>query len=110
MSLFCDKKSEADFRYPIDYNILIKKGFQSVSGLNIDVCLMNYLDGSFVLLIKETKPGSYNHYNTLKEIAIKLEKDIDALKYEIFEYKVAEVDWPGAIWKVIFHKLEPNSQ
>ena len=66
---------------------------------------MDYLDGSFVLLIR-AKPDSYNNYNTLKEIAVKLGKDI--LKYEIFEYKVARYSY-REIWKVIFHKLPTNS-
>ena len=110
MYLFCDKKSEADLRYPIDYNILFKKGFQPISGLDIDACLMDYSDGSFVLLIK-TKLFAYNHYNTLKEIAVKLGKlkqDADILKYEIFEYKVTRYSY-REIWKVIFHKLPTNS-
>lgn len=105
MYLFCDKKSEADLRYPIDYNILFKKGFQPIDGLDIEACLMDYLDGSFVLLIR-AKPDSYNNYNTLKDIAVKLGKDI--LKYEIFEYKVTRYNY-REIWKVIFHKLPTNS-
>ncbi len=112
MYLFHDRKAEMEFRYPIDYTALIKKGFQTISELNIQICLMNYSDDSFVLLIQETKADAYKRYETLKAIATKLEKNI--LDYEIFEYKLREKDspfsWEGTkcTWKVIFHKLPTN--
>lgn len=114
MYLFHDRKAEMEFRYPIDYTTLIKKGFQTINGLNnIQICLMNYSDDSFVVLIQETSANAYKRYETHKAIATKLEKNI--LDYEIFEYKLREKDspfsWEGTkcTWKVIFHKLPTNS-
>lgn len=98
MYLFRDRKTEMDFRYPIDYNILLKKGFQTLDDLKIRVCKMDYSDDSFVLLIEEINYDAYKHYETLKEIITALQKNI--LDYEIFEYNVASLTW-----KVIFHKL-----
>ena len=109
MYLFYDRKAEMAFRYPLDYNTFIKKGFQTIDDLHIQICPMNYSDDSFVVLIREIQTDAYKHYETHKAIAEKLGKNI--LDYEIFEYKLKKLakifpsDGTKFIWKVIFHKL-----
>ena len=101
MSLFYDRKAEMDFRYPIDYDSLIKNKSQFLDSHKNTVWVMNYSDGSYVLLISISisATNKYEHYNTVKEIAAN-NLLINILDYEIFEYQVGRF-----VWKVILHKL-----
>ena len=101
MSLFYDRKAEMDFRYPIDYDSLIKNKSQFLDSRGNTVWAMNYSDGSYVLLISISisATNKYEHYNTVKEIAAN-NLLINILDYEIFEYQVGRF-----LWKVILHKL-----
>ena len=101
MNLFYDKKAEMDFRYPIDYDSLIKNKSQFLDAHKNTVRVMNYSDDSYVLLISipVSVTNKYEHYNTVKEIAAN-NLLINILDYEIFEYQVGR-----SVWKVILHKL-----
>lgn len=101
MSLFYDKKAEMDFKYPIDYDSLIKNKSQFLDSRGNTVWAMNYSDNSYVLLISISisATNKYEHYNTVKEIAAN-NLSINILNYEIFEYQVGRF-----VWKVILHKL-----
>lgn len=101
MSLFYDRKAEMDFRYPIDYDSLIKNKSQFLDSHGNTVWAMNYSDNSYVLLISISisATNKYEHYNTVKEIAAN-NLLINILDYEIFEYQVGRT-----VWKVILHKL-----
>ena len=101
MSLFYDRKAEMDFRYPIDYDSLIKNKSQFLDSRGNTVWAMDYSDGSYVLLISISisATNKYEHYNTVKEIAAN-NLLINILDYEIFEYQVGRF-----LWKVILHKL-----
>ena len=45
MSLFYDRKAEMDFKYPIDYDSLIKNKSQFLDSHGNTVWAMNYSDG-----------------------------------------------------------------
>ena len=101
MNLFYDKKAEMDFRYPIDYDSLIKNKSQFLDAHKNTVRVMNYSDDSYVLLISisVSVTNKYEHYNTVKEIAAN-NLLINILDYEMFEYQIGSF-----VWKVILHKL-----
>ena len=103
MSLFYDRKAEMDFRYPIDYDSLIKNKSQFLDSHGNTVWAMKHSDDSYVLLISilmaPAQVNKYEHYNTVKDIAAN-NLLINISDYEIFEYQVGRF-----MWKVILHKL-----